>query len=111
MLEELQKVVTDIVPAKGAYSETPDYTLSTTNYTLEPNEEEVLGAILPKLAGIILYHARLEASASEHSARMVAMKSASDKALEMTQELTLEFNKARQASITREVSEIISGTL
>ncbi len=64
---------------------------------------------MPKLAAIFVYHALLESQASEHSARMVSMKSASDKAGEMEHGLTLKFNKARQAAITREVSEIIGG--
>jgi F-type H+-transporting ATPase subunit gamma len=69
----------------------------------------VLGAILQKLAAIFVYHALLESQASEHSARMVAMKGASDKAAEMQHALTLKFNKARQAVITRVVSEITGG--
>jgi len=111
-LNELQKVVGDISPRRGAFAATPDVLgTSVKTYTIEPNEEEVLKVILPKLAGIFVYHALLESQASEHSARMVAMKSASDKALEMTDALALRFNKARQAAITREMSEIISGTL
>lgn len=107
-LEELEKVVGDIVPAKGAYAETEDEAQPNA-YTLEPSEEDVLSTILPILASIIVYHALLESQASEHSARMVAMKSASDKAGEMQDTLTLAFNKARQAAITREVSEITGG--
>lgn len=106
-LIELEKVVADIIPAKGAYAHAPAEAPAA--YAIEPSPEEVLGAILPKLAGVILYHALLESQASEHSARMVAMKSASDKAGEKQHELTLRFNKARQAAITREVSEIIGG--
>ena len=56
-----------------------------------------------------MYHALLESQASEHSARMVAMKNASDKAKDKVKEFTRAFNKARQAGITREVSEIIGG--
>ncbi len=78
-------------------------------YTLEPSEEEVLTILIPKLAGIFVYHALLETQASEHSARMVAMKAASDKAEEREHALKLQFNKARQAAITREVSEITGG--
>ena len=107
-LEELQKVVHDILPARGVFSEIKNG-LSPSVYTIEPSEEEVLGAVLPRLAGIFVYHALLESQASEHSARMVAMKSASDKAEEMESALTLKFNKARQAAITREVSEITGG--
>ena len=107
-LDELSKVVADIVPAKGAYAEKVD-TFTPVVYTIEPSEEEVLHVILPKLAGVFVYHALLESQASEHSARMVAMKGASDKAKELSHSLTLKFNKARQAAITREVSEITGG--
>jgi F-type H+-transporting ATPase subunit gamma len=66
-LDELQKVVGDIVPAKGVFAQSePEHNPAT--YTVEPSEGEVLNAILPKLAGIFLYHALLESQASEHSA-------------------------------------------
>ena len=58
---------------------------------------------------VFIYHALLESLASEHSARMVAMKNAGDRAVEVGNDLTLLFNKARQAAITGEVLEIISG--
>lgn len=111
-LAELEKVVADITPAKGSNSAPllgRGLGQSPSAYTIEPSEEEVLDVLLPKLAGIMVYHALLESQASEHSARMVAMKSASDKAGELTHALTLKFNKARQAAITREVSEITGG--
>lgn len=107
-LAELEKVVHDIIPARGAFSESKNGQAPAT-YAVEPSEEEVLAVVLQKLAGIFVYHALLESQASEHSARMVAMKSASDKAEEMECALTLKFNKARQAAITREVSEITGG--
>ncbi len=107
-LDELQKVVSDIVPAKGVFSK-PENEDHPSLYTIEPSDTEVMNAILPRLAGIFVYHALLESQASEHSARMVSMKSASDKAGEMRHSLTLKFNKARQAAITREVSEITGG--
>lgn len=110
-VSELQKVVADIVPARGAYAKqgTLVETAQPATYAIEPSEEEVLGVVVPKLASIFLYHALMESQASEHSARMVAMKSASDKASELQDSLTLDFNKARQAAITREVSEITGG--
>ena len=110
-LTELEAVVGDILPAKGAFAprHTEHEAQKPQTYTIEPSESEVLTAILPRLASIFVYHALLEALASEHSARMVSMKSASDKAEELTGEFTLQFNKARQASITREVSEITGG--
>jgi F-type H+-transporting ATPase subunit gamma len=69
----------------------------------------VLGVLLPKLLNIAVFHALLENKASEHSARMVAMKSATDNAKERAKQYTRLFNKIRQASITREISEITSG--
>jgi len=107
-LTELQTVVSDIIPSRGAFAEEVS-TEAPSTYTIEPSEGEILSAILPRLAGIFVYHALLESQASEHSARMVSMKSASDKAGEMRDTLTLKFNKARQAAITREVSEITGG--
>lgn len=106
-LSELTKVVGDITPAKGKFSEAK--LEAPAAYTIEPSPEEVLSAVLPRLASIFVYHALLESHASEHSARMVAMKAASDKGAEMEHELTRQFNKARQAAITREVSEITGG--
>ena len=106
---ELRLVVEDILPARGVYAKPAQVEESPSVYSVEPSEGEVLTAILPRLASIFVYHALLETQASEHSARMVAMKSASDKAGEMRGSLTLKFNKARQAAITREVSEITGG--
>ncbi len=109
-LQELELVVGDILPARGAFATQPvGAGEHPTTYTIEPSEEEVLSAILPRLASIFVYHALLETLASEHSARMVAMKSASDKARDMQKSLTRQFNRARQAAITREVSEITGG--
>ncbi|MEK7612947.1 MAG: ATP synthase F1 subunit gamma [Patescibacteria group bacterium] len=108
-LKELSQVVADIVPARGVFAHAFDQESQPHTYTIEPSEGEVLGVLLPMLASVFIYHALLESQASEHSARMVAMKSASDKAEEMTHSLTLKFNKARQAAITREVSEITGG--
>jgi F-type H+-transporting ATPase subunit gamma len=68
-----------------------------------------LAALLPRLVAVSLYHMLLEAKASEHSARMVAMKNASDKSEEVAEDLTRLYNKRRQAAITREVSEIVGG--
>lgn len=105
---EFAKVVESITPKRGLYAEQADESVPGV-YTIEPGEDAVLAAVLPKLASVFVYHALLESQASEHSARMVAMKSASDKASELTHSLTLTFNKVRQAAITREVSEITGG--
>jgi F-type H+-transporting ATPase subunit gamma len=79
------------------------------DYIFEPTPADVLNELLPRYVEVQLYQAILEGIASEHSARMVAMRSASDNAKEIQQELTLSYNKARQAQITREVSEIAAG--
>jgi len=83
--------------------------ISTYDYLFEPTPAEVLDGMLPRLVEVQVYQAILESSASEHSARMVAMKSASDAARDMIDDLTFSFNQARQATITREIAEISAG--
>ena len=78
-------------------------------YGIEPDEETILRETIPLLLDAILYEKLLESKASEHAARMVAMKNAKDSATKKVSALTLSYNKARQASITKEVSEIVSG--
>ncbi|TSC84822.1 MAG: ATP synthase gamma chain [Parcubacteria group bacterium Gr01-1014_13] len=78
-------------------------------YLFEPNRLDVLQTILPRLVETQIYQAMLESAASEHSARMMAMRSASDAAEDMIKELNLNFNKARQAGITQEIAEIAGG--
>ena len=78
-------------------------------YTFEPSPHEVLDRMLPRLVETIVYQAVLESAASEHSARMFAMRNASDSAGEMIDDLTFTFNQARQAGITQEIAEISSG--
>ncbi|RIK42649.1 MAG: ATP synthase F1 subunit gamma [Chloroflexi bacterium] len=79
------------------------------DFIFEPSPEAVLQALLPRYVEIQLYQALLESIASEESARMVAMRNATDNARELIDDLTLTLNKARQAQITREVSEIAAG--
>lgn len=107
-IENLTELVEDIRPAKGKWSENGDI-VSPASYTVEPSGDEVLSILVPRLVAVSLYHMLLEAKASEHSARMVAMKNASDKSKEVVKDLTRTFNKIRQAAITREVSEIVGG--
>ena len=76
------------------------------DYLYEPTPMEVLGSILPHYLHFQIYQMVLDARASEHSARMVAMKSATDNAQQLIKDLTLEYNKVRQASITTELLEI-----
>ena len=78
-------------------------------YIYEPRPEAVLGELLPRFVEMQVYHAILEAIASEQSARMVAMRNATDSANELISDLTLEYNKARQESITKELLDISSG--
>lgn len=79
------------------------------DYLFEPNRTDVLKIILPRLVESQIYQTMLESSASEHSSRMLAMRSATDAAKEMIDELNLTFNKARQAGITQEIAEIAGG--
>ena len=110
-VDVFEQVVREIVPDMGKYSSKTSLEKKEADprYLVEPSPEEVLTTLIPKLLTITVYHMLLEAKASEHSARMVAMKNASDKSRDVTKQLNLEFNRARQALITREVSEIISG--
>jgi len=80
-------------------------------YLFEPSPDKVLNELLPRLIEMQIYQAILESDASEHSSRMVAMRNATDAAAEMIDELTLAFNKARQASITSELADISGGRL
>jgi F-type H+-transporting ATPase subunit gamma len=108
--EMMRDMVRGIRPARGKYApQQDDQPVYPASYTIEPNADIVLQSLLPKLVNIAVFYALLENKASEHSARMVAMKSATDKAKEMVKDLTRKFNKIRQAAITREVSEITSG--
>ncbi|MDP2685451.1 MAG: ATP synthase F1 subunit gamma [bacterium] len=79
------------------------------SYIFEPNQDEILEYVLPKLVEVQMLQSVLESSASEHSSRMMAMRNASDAARDMIDELNLTFNKARQASITQEIAEIAGG--
>jgi F-type H+-transporting ATPase subunit gamma len=82
-----------------------------TEFIFEPKVEDVLGALLPHYLNFQLYQILLEAKASEHSSRMVAMKNATDNAKQLIKDLTLEYNKLRQANITRELLEITSAAM
>ncbi|MFB6182259.1 MAG: ATP synthase F1 subunit gamma [Candidatus Magasanikbacteria bacterium] len=84
-----------------------DYPIET--YVFEPSIEEIVEEVLPRLVEIEIYQAILNAAASEHSSRMIAMKNATENAEDMVEELTLSYNQARQAAITREISEIAAG--
>jgi F-type H+-transporting ATPase subunit gamma len=78
-------------------------------YIYEPNEEEILDEIVPRFTALQVYQAIMESLASEHAARMVAMKNATDSASELADALQLEYNKARQQGITGEILDIVGG--
>lgn len=80
-------------------------------YIVEPSEDAILDVIIPKLVTSQVYQALLDASASEQSARMIAMKNATENAEELEEGLQLSYNHIRQEGITRELSEIVAGTL
>ena len=107
--ESVHQIALDIAPRVGKYSDRVGTTATPQEYTIEPSAEVVLGILIPQLVQVVLYHALLESKASEHSARMVAMKNATDKSKEVVKALTIKFNKQRQAAITAEVSEITAG--
>jgi F-type H+-transporting ATPase subunit gamma len=89
--------------------QTPDEKPVVIDYTFEPSPSEVLNRLLPRLVETMLYQAVLESAASEHSARMMAMRNASDAAADMINSLTFTYNQFRQAAITREIAEISGG--
>lgn len=80
-------------------------------YAYEPDQETVLSSIIPMMIHNIIYGCVLESYASEHSARMFAMKNATDNAKELQDELKLFYNRARQGAVTQEIAEITSGAM
>jgi F-type H+-transporting ATPase subunit gamma len=101
--------VLSILPVAQPEEMTGDEAARTDEYLFEPSPEAVLGRLLPHYVAIDLYRAVLESNASEQSARMIAMRNATDNANELIGDLTLVYNKSRQATITREMIEIASG--
>ncbi|WP_409290686.1 ATP synthase F1 subunit gamma [Peribacillus sp. SCS-37] len=90
--------LTDIAPAGKMVS-----------YEFEPSAEDILEVLLPQYAESLIFGAVLDGKASEHAARMSAMKSATDNAKDLINSLSLQFNRARQAAITQEITEIVGG--
>jgi len=110
-IDKIKETIREIVPEHGRYSEEKieingNGKKEEIEYIFEPSPLAVLEALMPHLVGMQIYHLFLEAKASEHSARRVAMKTASDNAIELGDALTMEYNKARQVGITRELAEI-----
>jgi len=98
--------VTQLVPMVAADVEGMDHYW---DYIYEPDAEEALGALLVRYIEALVYQGLVENIACEQSSRMIAMQSATDNAGDMVKELELVYNKARQAAITQEISEIVSG--
>lgn len=111
--EGLKSFIKEIIPTRGRFADrASEYDFEkddVVEYSFDPDPKTVLKELLPYLLNTTLYYALLESKASEHSARMVAMKNATDKAGEVVKELRRTFNKQRQAAITKEISEITSG--
>lgn len=111
--EKIKQSLDETIPQAGRYSE---YAKSEVlengkdkDYLIEPSPAEVLAELAPQLLKIRIYHAVLEANASEHSARRMAMKNASDNASDLSEKLTMVYNKSRQAAITSQIIEVTSG--
>ncbi len=102
-----QALVSQLLPLPEA--EDSDQLLQHWDYIYEPEARELLDEVLTRYVESLVYQAVLENLASEHAARMVAMKSASDNASDLIDDLNLAYNKARQAAITQEISEIVGG--
>jgi len=91
--------------------EQPEHNENTeySDYIFEPSKTEIITDLIPRSLKISFYKTLLDSNASEHGARMTAMHQATDNATELIKSLTLEYNKARQAAITKEISEIVGG--
>ncbi len=111
--EKIKESIEMLIPASGRYSQYIDIESldgdKPEDYIIEPSPREVLAELAPELLKIRIYHNILEANASEHSARRVAMKNASDNASELSRGLNIEYNKSRQAAITNQIIEVTSG--
>ena len=113
----IQETVQEIIPQTGKFAELiKEQNLNfvadknITEYLIEPSPEMVLENLAKHLFFMQVYHLILEANASEHSARRLAMKTASDNASELGENLNLQYNKVRQAGITSQIIEIVSGS-
>ena len=99
-------VVEQLLPIQKLEFETPEEEI---DYIYEPTAAEIYDAVIPRHVEYQVWHALLESAAAEHAARMTAMENASKNASELIDQLTLTMNKVRQATITREILEIVSG--
>ena len=96
-------------PARGQGGQPPKRRTCDIDYIYEPEPAQILGELLPRHIEIQVYRALLESAAAEHAARMTAMDAATKNSGEIIDTLTLYMNKVRQAAITREIIEVVSG--
>jgi len=109
---EFKNVITQEVVVEQLFPIVPELASDEkypTDYIYEPDERTVLDSVLPLYANITLWRILLESYAAEHAARMNAMENATNNATDLISKLTLEYNKARQAAITNEILEVVSG--
>jgi F-type H+-transporting ATPase subunit gamma len=104
-----QPIAIQLLPVQPPASENNDDERKNIEYIYEPDARSLYEALLPRYVDVLVYQALLETVASFFSAQMVAMKNATDNANELVQDLTLAYNKARQASITTQILEVVSG--
>lgn len=97
------------VEPEGAEESEAEKAAASSLWEYEPGAEELLARLVPEYVNISVYRALLESAASEHGARMTAMRNAAENAQEMIEKLTLEMNRARQAEITQEILEVVGG--
>lgn len=115
VFNEFKNVATQIIlteqflPIVADETASQNVSASGANYVFEPSEEQIVQDLIPKTLKIQLYRAVLESNASEHGARMTAMDKATDNAQELLKALRLEYNRSRQAAITKEILEIVGG--
>jgi F-type H+-transporting ATPase subunit gamma len=105
------KEITPVQVSPDGHRQKAELQTTAADYIFEPSPAEVLGELLPQAINFEIYQFLLEARASEHSSRMVAMKNATDNAKQLIRNLTLEYNKLRQANITKELLEITTAQM
>jgi F-type H+-transporting ATPase subunit gamma len=105
----LKPYITNDQVAADLVKHVPEVSGGAADYEYEPGAAAILDEIVPRFTTLQLYQAVLESQASEHAARMVAMRNASDNASQLSADLTLVYNKARQAAITSEILDIVGG--
>ncbi len=106
---EQQVTVRKVLPLTESDIQSDHSDSALASYEFEPDKETILETILPQYAESLIYGALLDAKASEHAARMTAMKAATDNATELVGDLQLQYNRLRQAAITQEITEIVGG--